>query len=144
MDLERSCDHIATAAQWLHIDTVMSPDGRHAGVNVGGELDGTTADALTNAVAQVLHPSAPELVELHVAAVTFLDCAGIRCLLTCLTAAQGADSRLILVDPSRQVTRILNITGLLDLFGLSPQPDAPGEMVKVHRSRRACGQFRPA
>jgi anti-sigma B factor antagonist len=122
MDLKRTSDHIAPAAQWLHIDIVMSPDGRHARVNVGGELDGTTAHALTNAVAQVLHTSAPELVELHVAALTFLDCAGIRCLLTCRTLVQEADSRLILVDPSRQVTRVLDITGLLEWFGLSPQP----------------------
>jgi anti-anti-sigma factor len=129
MDLERTSDHVAAAAQWLHIDIVMSPDGRHTQVNLDGELDATTAGALTHAIGQVLHASAPELVELQVAALTFLDAAGIRCLLTCLNATKDAESRLILLDPSPEVNRVLDITGLLELFGLSPQPtpdDHPG------------------
>jgi anti-anti-sigma factor len=114
-----------TAAPSLTI-VVMPPGGRHARVRLGGELDGTTARALTEAVARALHTPAPELVELHVAALTFVDSAGVRCLLVCRAAAQDAGCRLLLAEPSRQVTGILDCTGLLDLFGLpAPSGDRP-------------------
>ena len=35
----------------------------------------------------------------------------------CRTAAADAGSRLVLIDPSLQVMRVLEMTGLLDLFG---------------------------
>jgi hypothetical protein len=78
---------------------------------------------LINAVAQgTCTPRLPELIDLRIAAQTSLDPAGLRCLLPCLAAAQDSESRLILANPSPQVTRISEITGLLELFGLSPQP----------------------
>ena len=97
--------------------------------DVGGELDEVTAEVLNRAIAGFLSTASPELIELDLAAVSFLDSAGIRCLLTCRAAAEGAGSRLVLLDPAPHVTRVLEVTGLLDLFGLSsnltPAPDEP-------------------
>lgn len=117
MDLDRSFDH-AASAPLLPIDVDVTTDRRLARLAVTGELDGSTTTELLEAVRKVLAAPAPERVELHLAGLTFIDSAGIRCLLICRTAAEDAGSRLTLVDPSRAVIRVLEITSLLDLFGL--------------------------
>jgi anti-anti-sigma factor len=131
MEFHHTSEDSAYPAQGPRINTVTAFDGRCVRVDVGGELDGVTAEVLNRAVAGVLSTAAPELIELGLAAVTFLDSAGIRCLLTCRAAAENAGSRLVLLDPVPQVARVLEITGLLDLFGLSPKltpaPDEPAE-----------------
>ena len=135
MDLHHTSEDFAHAAQGLHFNTVTAFDGRCVRVDVGGELDEVTAEVLNRAVAGVLSTAAPELIELDLAAVTFLDSAGIRCLLTCRAAAEDADSRLVLLNPLPQAARVLEITGLLDLFGLSPKlthaPDQPAERTRA-------------
>ena len=119
MDLERTSDPTSYAAQWLPIDIVLTSDHRLVRLNVAGELDGSTADQLLGAVAHLLSGPTPGLVELNLAGLDFVDSAGIRCLLNCRTAVETAGSRLVLVEPSAQIVRVLDITGLLDLFGLS-------------------------
>jgi anti-anti-sigma factor len=116
-------DHRRIAAPSLTVDVVAPPGGRHARLRLAGELDGTTDGALTDAVERVLRTAAPEAIQLHAAAVTFVDSVGMRCLLTCRAKAQDSGCRLSVVEPSRQMTRILDITGLPDLFGLPARPD---------------------
>jgi anti-anti-sigma factor len=116
-------DPDAYTAQLLTIDRVTI-DPRLTRLNVAGELDGSTIEDLLAAVTHVLETPAPELVELHLADLHFVDSAGIRCLLICRTAAEAAGSRLVLAAPSPQVARVLGITGLLDLFGLAQQAGA--------------------
>jgi anti-anti-sigma factor len=119
MDLDRTLDHAASAAPLLPIDIDVTAGRRLARLEVAGDLDGSTTTELLGAVRKVLAAPAPERVELHLAALTFIDSAGIRCLLTCQTAAEDAGSRLLLVNPSRPVFRVLEITSLLDHFGLA-------------------------
>jgi len=119
VDLDRTFHHAASAAPLLPIDINMTTDGRLARLDITGELDGSTTPALLDAVERVLAAPAPERIELHLAALTFMDSAGIRCLLMCRTAAQDAGSRLTLVDPAPPVIRVLEITNLLDLLGLA-------------------------
>jgi anti-anti-sigma factor len=62
--------------------------------------------------------------ELH--AVTFLDSAGIRALLMCHSDAEKAGCQLGLTRTPPRVYEVLNITGLLDHFGLTPAPGSTG------------------
>jgi len=105
--------------QRLSIDVVVAYDRSAATLTVDGELDGISAPALQEAVDVNLTKAAPKVVELQMAAVTFLDSSGIRCLLTCRRLAIAADSHLVLLSPSPQVFSVLEITGLLDTFELS-------------------------
>ena len=118
MDLDQHRDRRA-AAQWLRIDICVTADRRFAQLDVAGELDDCTTTELWNAVHLVLAAPAPERVQLRAAGLTFVDTAGIRCLLNCRTAAQNAGSRLTLVDPGPQLVQVLDITGLLPVFGLA-------------------------
>ena len=122
MDLDNTLDHAASAPPWLPIEISLTADRRLARFDVAGELDGSTIEELLTAVRHVLAAPAPERVELHLAALTFIDSAGVRCLLVCRTAAEDAGSRLLLIDPAPQVIRILGMTCLLDLFGVPRHP----------------------
>jgi STAS domain-containing protein len=77
----------------------------------------------------------PGLVELNLADLDFVDSAGIRCLLNCRSAVETAGSRLVLVEPSPQVVRVLDITGLFDVFGL-------GQRTGTQRSHSPHGGMR--
>ena len=123
MDHKPMLDPDASTAQLLTIDRVTF-DPRLTRLNVAGELDGSTIEDLFAAVTRVLETPAPELIELDLGGLNFLDSAGIRCLLNCRTAAGAAGSRLILAAPSPQVARVLDITGLLGLFGLAQHAGA--------------------
>ena len=99
MDLDHTVDYAVSAPPWAPIDIGLSTDRRTARLQVAGELDGSTAEELVATVQQALAAPTPERVELHLAALTFMDSAGIRCLLVCRTAAEDAGSRLVLVNP---------------------------------------------
>jgi anti-anti-sigma factor len=78
-------------------------------IHVAGELDAATADRL----AQRLAASSPVRV-IELSAVTFIDASGLRVL---LAAAGGiVDLRPQLRAPSRAVVRLLDLTGLTDVF----------------------------
>jgi anti-anti-sigma factor len=138
VDLDRTLPHAAPAASLLPVDIYFTADRRRARLDVTGELDGSTAADLLDAVRQVLAAPATERVELHLAALTFIDSAGIRCLLTCRTAAEDRGSRLALVDPGPRVIGVLRITGLLHLFGLAEHAGSDPEQ----RSQAGTGRPR--
>ena len=107
------------AADYLRIDRTTSADGRTVRLVLRGELDGPTAEVVDRAVHQALRTPVVRRVELHVSALTFIDSAGIHCLLTGREATDRAERQLILVDPSDPVRRVLEISGLAGLFGLA-------------------------
>ena len=88
----------------------LTIDVRGAGVIVGGELDELTAPKLVEA----LELFAGRSVDLDMAAITFIDSSGIRTLLR----AKSSGIDLVIVDPSHNVHRVLELVGLLDHFGL--------------------------
>lgn len=137
MGLYSTSNFSNSAAQWLPIDTVVTADGRVARLKVTGELDDCTADVLGSAVAQALDLPAVELIELDVAALAFCDSTGIACLLACGIAAHDAGSRLVLVNPTPLVTRVLDITGVLDLLGVTPQSSRASQPVDRNRSHQS-------
>jgi anti-anti-sigma factor len=93
---------------------------------VFGEVDAVTAGQLQKAVVNVLSDQRPSCIEMDVHGVTFLDSAGIRAMLQCQADARQVDCQIRLTKPQPVVYRVLQITGLLEHFGLTePPPDEP-------------------
>lgn len=89
---------------------------------VAGEVDMSSAPALHEAVVDLLSRSRPHHIEIDLRDVSFLDCAGIRTLLMCESAADSAGCALTLTSPHPRVSRILHTVGLLDHFGMTAPP----------------------
>ena len=81
-------------------------DAAAAYVDVSGDLDLEARELLEAAVITCLHARPPRvLLDLH--RVTFMDCAGTKGLLACRQRAVAQDARLVVVEPSTAVTRVL-------------------------------------
>jgi anti-anti-sigma factor len=87
-------------------------------ITVAGELDALSAAELHKAVIDVLRRQ-PHRLEINLRGVTFLDSAGIRALVSCHCDAQQLNCRLTVTDPHPIAYRVLQITGLLDHFGVT-------------------------
>jgi anti-sigma B factor antagonist len=92
-------------------------------ITVAGELDVLNVALLDNAVLELLHRR-PRRIEIDLRGVTFLDSAGIRALLSCHNEARQRSCRLTLTDPHPMAYRVLEITELLDHFGIAATPAA--------------------
>jgi anti-anti-sigma factor len=94
-------------------------------VDVRGTLDAATVDALREALLSTLHAQRPATMIVDLTFVTFMDSMGIGALVTGYNAAREVGSRFVLRNPSEFVHRQLRVTGLADMFGLSPGAPSP-------------------
>jgi hypothetical protein len=90
-------------------------------------------------VADILRGPAPATLQIDASGIGFLDSSGIRCLLICRADAHAAGTRLVLIDPAPLVAQVLEITGLLEVFGL-PLPAVP---TVWQRGTRSGGPVQP-
>ncbi|HET8977721.1 MAG TPA: STAS domain-containing protein [Solirubrobacteraceae bacterium] len=102
-------------------------------VPVAGELDLASAVPMLDAVRAALR-SRPQTLELDLSAVTFIDVAGLRAVITCRRMAVAHDARLVLVDPSHAVRRLVEMVGLGALFGV--EAGEPADAALADRARR--------
>jgi anti-anti-sigma factor len=91
---------------------------------VFGEVDALSAGQLHEAVVDVLRDQRPSCIEMDVHGVTFLDSDGIRALVLCHADAQQMNCEIRLAKLQPAVYRVLQITGLLEHFGLTEPPPA--------------------
>lgn len=98
----------------LHIITDPVGDGI-MGVCVAGEVDMETAPQVTDAVRTAL-ATRPREVQIDMASVTFLDSSGIRTLLQAQSEAAEQGAVLRVVNAHRRVTKVLDLTGVLQLL----------------------------
>ena len=94
------------------------------GVCIAGEIDLATIEQVIDAVHTAL-AARPREVHVDMAAVTFLDSSGIRILLQVHREAAEQQVVLRVVNAHQRVTKILEITGLLELMqdGAFPMDD---------------------
>ena len=98
-------------------------------VTVSGEVDLTTADELREAVVGALGRGRPTELQLNLAGVPFMDSMGISALIAGYRAATTAGAEFRLVEPSRPLVGVLEITGLLDVFGYHPSGEPPSSSI---------------
>ena len=120
----------------------VSAEGPVTKIAVAGELDASTAASLADAVACAVRDPGAERVRFHLAHLTFLDSAGIRCLLECRTTAEAAGRPIELTDPSAEVLDVLAITGLLEVFGLADRLPGLPSGLRPSAGRRP-GRYQP-
>ena len=94
-------------------------------VDVRGTLDAATVDALREALLTTLQREHPASMIVDLTFVTFMDSMGIGALVAGYNAAREVGARFVLRNPSEFVHRQLRVTGLAELFGLSPTGSSP-------------------
>jgi anti-sigma B factor antagonist len=95
---------------------VASSDGR-VGARIDGELDLANGRDLVGFLARLLIEPG-QRVEVDLSGVVFIDSCGLQGLLNAhrLTEQRGAE--LVLIEPSRQVSRLLELTGCVKIFSV--------------------------
>jgi anti-anti-sigma factor len=88
-------------------------------ITMAGELDALTGAEVHQFVMEVLRRRRPHRIEVDLRDVRFLDSIGIRTLLSCHADARRMGCELVLTDAHPMAYRVLQITGLLDHFGLT-------------------------
>jgi anti-anti-sigma factor len=117
-----------TALAPLHL-AASYPSPSTARVAVTGEVDLATAPALRDVLLRVLQEQTCVLLDVDLAGVTFLDCAGVGALVAVRNAAVRAGRQLRVSHPRPIVGRVLDLTGLLGVLTApidQPQPQATG------------------
>lgn len=101
--------------------TVRRQDGT-AVVSVAGEIDVYTSPLLQEHLVEVLRDGSSSIV-LDLSEVTFLDSTGLGVLITGLKRCRSADGDLVLVTAQPNVLKVLEITGLNDVFKVHDSVD---------------------
>ncbi|MGN9911732.1 STAS domain-containing protein [Phytohabitans sp. LJ34] len=104
-----------TALAQLHIDTTY-PSAVTARVAVVGEVDLATTPMLRERLLRLLRDRSPDLLDVDLAGVTFLDCTGLAALVAVRDAAIQAGHQMRVSHPQPIVRRVLEVTGLLAVF----------------------------
>jgi anti-sigma B factor antagonist len=104
---------------------------------VFGDVDEVNAARLHRDLIDVLRHHRPTRIEMDFHAVPFLNSVGIRVLLLCEADARQLGCGITITDPHPAAYRVLQLTGLLDHFGLTdwqpsgapPPPRSPADGV---------------
>ncbi|WP_197523355.1 STAS domain-containing protein [Actinokineospora pegani] len=88
-------------------------------VAVTGEVDLATAPQLEAKLADAVRVPGATGVRVNLAGVEFMDSAGLRVLVAARAAAEQKGLVLTLAAPHDRVRRIIQITGLSEVFGLA-------------------------
>jgi anti-anti-sigma factor len=102
------------------LEIVADLDADRARVQITGELDISSAPKLITALHEVAQPPVRR-VDLDCREVSFLDSTGLRALLVARNEATRVGVDLVLVDPSPNVSRVIEMTGLAGLLA-APGP----------------------
>jgi len=107
------------AGSGLAIDEVA--DGDEAVLTVAGELDLDSAPRLRRRLQETMAAGRVHMV-VDLAALSFIDSTGISVLVEVHKDACRRGGGLVVRSPSPAVRRLLEVTGLLAMFGLSGAP----------------------
>jgi anti-sigma B factor antagonist len=87
----------------------------YALIEVTGELDIATRDLLVATAEAALELRCDRLI-ISCTDLDFVDSSGLQALISIRAACAGRDTKLFLTNTGRQLTRLLETTGLTDLF----------------------------
>lgn len=86
---------------------------------MSGEVDASTTATLSSFLTPL--PGGSGEVSLDMSGVTFIDSSGLRALIEAHQRAEKSHRRLIITKPSSIVSRLIELSGLGDLFNLSKE-----------------------
>jgi anti-anti-sigma factor len=111
-----ACEAEATGDDAFRV--VSTWDGTTLVLTVEGELDLAAASTWDDAV--VVHlDRGPAQIDVDLGAVTFMDSSGLGVLVKLRSWADGHDARLQLLRVPRNVLRVLEFSGVVELFAIS-------------------------
>jgi anti-sigma B factor antagonist len=93
-------------------------------LTVAGEVDVAWADQVREAGLAALREAGCLRLTLELSGVTFLDSTGLSALIAIKNAADTDQLPFTLANPTRAVTKILQITGVEQIFTITTDPDA--------------------
>jgi anti-sigma B factor antagonist len=94
-------------------------------IAVRGEIDAATAGDVQTAILDELRQGRPSRIHLDMAGVTFMDSTGIRVLLLSMADAEQLECELRVGATTPEVYRVLEIVGLLEIFGMTAEEATP-------------------
>ncbi|HET8562058.1 MAG TPA: STAS domain-containing protein [Marmoricola sp.] len=106
----------------LSIDTEPTDDG--AVVKLAGDLDMLSAPDLSDTLNELLESGARKVV-VDMSDLAFMDSSGLSAILGAHQTAEKHDAALTLFGPNERVIRLVNITGLGDVFEIRGNPEQP-------------------
>jgi anti-anti-sigma factor len=107
-----------------HLEIGVRATGEQATVTLEGELDLAVASEVTKAVEGVAASSTAVLLDIE--GVTFMDSAGLRCVLLCERICREAGAAFRMTPASPRIRRLFGVAGLLDWLP-SADSDPPAE-----------------
>ena len=96
----------------------LTDDGS-AVVTVLGEIDFTNADEVARGIQDAVAEWSPPSVRVDLHTATFIDSTGLGALIAGYRETTESGSRFVVVNPSSGFRRVLTVTGLCELFGVS-------------------------
>ncbi|MGK5680372.1 STAS domain-containing protein [Actinoplanes sp. URMC 104] len=108
------------------IHRALDADGA-AVVTVDSEIDFSNADELAACLRDAVSDWSPPIVRVDLAGAAFIDSTGLGALIEGYRAATDTGSRFLVVNPTTMLRRVLDVTGLCDLFGLTGTVETAAE-----------------
>ena len=88
-------------------------------VTLRGEIDFTNADEVADGIRGAITQWSPPTVWIDLKDATFIDSTGLGALIEGYRAASQGATRFVVVNPTAAFRRVLTVTGLCELFGLT-------------------------
>jgi anti-sigma B factor antagonist len=88
-------------------------------VAVQGEIDFSNADEVAQGIREAVAEWSPETVWVDLKDATFIDSTGLGALIEGYRAATEGSTRFVVTNPTPAFRRVLTVTGLCEMFGLS-------------------------
>jgi anti-sigma B factor antagonist len=101
-------------------ESTLGDDGT-ARVAVRGEVDFSNADEIAQAFRDAVADWSPAVLQVDLGAATFIDSTGLGALIEGYRAATERDTDFVVVNPTATFRRVLTVTGLCELFGMTEQ-----------------------
>lgn len=99
-------------------------DGTSTVMSVSGEVDIATAPSLRQRLVDAIDDGVRD-VTVDLSGVGFMDSTGLGVLIGGLKRARQLDGSLVVVNPSSTVRKIFEVTGLVDVLGISTDAATP-------------------
>lgn len=105
----------------------IDPNRGHVTLRLVGEIDMSCAESVRDAAFSAMHRHSTR-VHLDMSGVTFMDSTGLQTILAVRRRAELAGGSVHLVDPARNVMRVLEVTGLTPLFEIVTASSAASDI----------------